>query len=83
VDFHGEKRSNATHESSSDPEALQYTKSKRTAARLCYMGHALSENRNGFAVRVLTTKAGYYAEHEAAIAMIGISEYKKPKDSRS
>lgn len=70
VDFHGEKRSNATHESSTDPEALLYTKSKGTAARLCFMGHALSENRNGLAVRVMTTKAGYYAEHEAAIAMI-------------
>ena len=70
VDFHGEKRSNATHESGTDPGALLYTKSKGTAARLCYMGHALSENRNGFAVRVETTKAGYYAEHEAAISMI-------------
>ena len=70
IDFHGEKRSNATHESGTDPEALLYTKSKGTAARLCYMGHALSENRSGLAVRVTTTKAGYYEEHDAAISMI-------------
>ena len=79
VDFHGEKRSNATHESSTDPEALLYTKSKGTAARLCYMGHALSENRNGLAVRVMTTKAGYYAEHDAAIAMIESLNTRSPK----
>jgi hypothetical protein len=50
VDFRGEIRSNATHESGTDPQALLYTKSKGTAARLCSMGHVLAENRNGFTV---------------------------------
>lgn len=74
VDFHGEKRSNQTHESTTDPEARLYKKSSGSAAKLCFMGHALSENRNGFAVRVMTTQASYHAEHEAALAMIDTLE---------
>ena len=70
VDFHGEKRSNETHESCTDPEARLYKKSAGSAAKLCFMGHALSENRNGLAVRVITTQASYHAEHEAALRMI-------------
>ncbi len=70
VDFHGEKRSNETHESSTDPEAKLYTKSKGAAAKLSYMGHALSENRNGLVVRAVITPAGYYEEHTAALEMI-------------
>jgi len=70
VDFKGEKRSNKTHESTTDPEAKIYTKSKGTAAKLCYMGHALMENRNGLVARATVTEAGYYSEHDAAIEMI-------------
>ncbi|MGL4370212.1 MAG: IS5 family transposase, partial [Spirochaetota bacterium] len=79
VDFHGEKRSNATHESSTDPEAKLYTKAKGSTAKLSYMGHALSENRNGLVVRVTTTSAGYYEEHYAALEMIDALGTKTPK----
>lgn len=70
VDFHGEKRSNETHESKTDPEAKLYRKSKGQTAKLSYMGHVLMENRNGLAVGVDATVVGYYAEHDAALAMI-------------
>src|SRR3990167_7536369 len=70
VDFHGEKRSNQTHESSTDPEAKIYTKSKGQAAKLNYMGHVLMENRNGLAVQATVTQAGYHAEHDAALDML-------------
>src|SRR6202162_3037823 len=46
VDFHGEKRTNQTHQSTTDPEARLYRKSKGHEAKLVYMGHALVENRN-------------------------------------
>jgi hypothetical protein len=48
--FHEEKRSNETHESTTDPEARLYKKGDGQPAKLCYMGHALMENRNGLAV---------------------------------
>jgi transposase len=70
VDFHGEKRSNHTHESSTDPESKIYTKSKGVAAKLNYMGHVLMENRNGLAVQTAVTQAGYHAEHDAALDML-------------
>lgn len=70
VNFHGEKRSNTTHQSTTDPQSKLYRKSKGQAAKLCYMGHVLMENRNGPAVGVTATLAGYYAEHEAAIEMV-------------
>jgi len=70
VDFHGEQRRNDTHESKTDPESKLYRKSKGQTAKLSYMGHVLMENRNGLAVGVNATIAGYYAEHEAALAMV-------------
>lgn len=70
VDFHGEKRSNETHESKTDPESRLYRKSRGQTARLSYMGHVLMENRNGLAVAARATVAGYYSEHDAAIAMV-------------
>ena len=47
ADFHGEKRSNDTHASTTDPEARLYRKGPGKEAKLCFMGHALMENRNG------------------------------------
>lgn len=79
VDFHGEKRSNETHESKTDPEAKIYRKSKGQAAKLNYMGHLLMENRNGLAVQADATVAGYYAEHEAALDMLDNIGSKKKK----
>jgi transposase len=71
VDFHGQQRTNNTHESTTDPEARLYRKSKGDKSRLCYMGHVLMENRNGLAVDCQLTIASGTAEPEAALAMIG------------
>jgi transposase len=79
VDFHGEKRNNTTHKSTTDPQAKLYRKSKGQAAKLCYMGHVLMENRNGLAVGATATIAGYYTEHEAALEMVEKLEGKKRK----
>lgn len=70
ADFRGEKRRNATHESSTDPQALQYRKSKGQEAKLCYLGHALMDNRHGLIVDTRTTQAGGRAERESALAML-------------
>ena len=70
VDFHGQKRSNATHASTSDPEARLYKKGKGKEAKLCFMGHALMENRNGLIVETETTHANGFGERKAALAMI-------------
>src|SRR5713101_2165423 len=68
--FHGEKRSNETHESTTDPEARLYRKGNGQPAKLCYMGHALMENRNGLVVGGQVTLANGTAEREAALSLI-------------
>lgn len=65
VDFRGEKRSNATHASTTDPDALLYRKSPGTGAKLCYMGHVLMENRHGLVVDTETTRVSGHAERLA------------------
>ena len=70
VDFKGEERKNDTHASTTDPDARLLKKSKGDKSRLCYMGHALMENRHGLAVDVETTLATGTAEREAATAMV-------------
>ena len=70
VDFRGEKRSNATHVSTTDPEARLYKKSPGTGAMLCFMGHALMENRCGLIVQGDLTQADGHAERRAALDMI-------------
>jgi transposase len=69
VNFHGETRSNATHASTTDPEARLARKGKAHEAKLCYQGHVLMENRHGLAVDARLTPATGYAEREAALAM--------------
>jgi transposase len=69
VDFHGEKRRNETHRSTTDPDARLYKKSKGAEARLCYLGHAVMENRHGFLVQTRLTLATGTAERDAALAM--------------
>jgi len=69
-DFHGEKRTNETHESTTDPEARLYRKGNGRESKLCFMGHALMENRNGLAVGGGVTMASGTAEREAALEMI-------------
>ena len=66
VDFRGEKRSNKTHESQTDPESRLYKKSKGSEAKLAYLGHVMMENRNGLAVDVRLTQASGTAEREAS-----------------
>jgi transposase len=70
-DFHGERRSNATHASTTDPDARLYRKGRGKEARLCHMGHLLMENRNGLIVDALVTEASGTAERAAALAMLG------------
>ena len=70
VDFKGEKRSNATHASTTDPDARLYKKSPGTGAMLCFIGHALMENRNGLIVQGDLTQADGHAERKAALDMI-------------
>jgi transposase len=70
VDFHGERRNNATHQSSTDPEARLARKGAGKEAKLSYAGHVLMENRNGIAVNGCVTLAEGRAEPEAALAMV-------------
>lgn len=70
VDFHGEKRSNATHQSTTDPESRLYKKAKGQESKLSYLGHVLMENRNGLAVDTCLTQSTGTAEREAAEAML-------------
>ena len=67
--FKGQKRSNETHESTTDADARLYRKGK-TASELCFMGHTLTDNRHGLIVNARVTQADGYAEREAAKAMI-------------
>src|SRR5881398_1871630 len=70
VDFHGEKRRNETHQSTTDPEALLARKGAGKEAKLSYTGHVLMENRHGLAVNCCVTQATGRAEPEAALAMV-------------
>ena len=70
VDFRGAKRSNSTHASTTDPDARLYKKSPGTGAMLCFIGHALMENRNGLIVQGDLTQADGHAERRAALDMI-------------
>jgi len=70
VDFHGEHRTNDTHQSSTDSEARLARKGAGKEARLCFSGHVLMENRNGLVVDVTVTKATGTAERDTAIDML-------------
>ena len=70
VDFHGEKRSNATHQSTTDPEARLLRKGKGKEAKLVFMGHALMENRNGMLVDFQVSEATGKAERDAVPELI-------------
>jgi transposase len=68
--FRNEKRSNETHESTTDADARLFRKGNGKESRLCYLGHALMENRNGLVVEAELTRATGTAECEAALAMV-------------
>jgi transposase len=74
VNFHGEKRSNETHQSTTDPESRLYRKSRGQESKLAYLGHVLMENRNGLVVDTRVTPANGRAEREAALEMLGSME---------
>jgi transposase len=70
VAWHGQKRSNQTHASTTDPEARLARKSNATAAKLCYAGHLLLEHRSALIVDAELTAASGYAERDTAIEML-------------
>ncbi len=78
ADFHGQKRSNESHRSTTDPEALLARKSNAAPAKLSYTGHLLMENRNALIVDAELTQADGYAERATAIAMLA----RLPKTAR-
>ena len=70
IDFHGERRSNDTHASTTDPEARLFRKGKGHESKLCHQGHVLMENRHGLAVDGMVTLPAGTAEREAAVEML-------------
>ena len=70
VDFHGEKRSNDTHESTTDPDARLARKGNGKEAKLSYNGNLLTENRNGLIVTTEVFQANGTAERDAALVML-------------
>jgi transposase len=82
ADFHGERRGNETHRSTSDPDARLYKKSAGGEAKLSYLGHGLMENRNGLLVRTMVTQADGTAEREAAMLMAWKTVEKMPARRR-
>ena len=72
TDFHGQKRKNETHASTSDPDSRLYRKAAGREAKLCYMGHATMENRHGLAVAGLVTTANGTAERRASERMLAL-----------
>jgi transposase len=70
VNFHGQKRSNATHQSTTDPDARLFRKGKGKEAKLVFMGHTLMENRNGLVIDFDVTLATGTAEREAAVRQV-------------
>lgn len=70
VDFHGEKRSNKTHQSTTDPEAMLARKGNGKEARLAFCANGLMENRHGLLVDIRLMQATGTAERDAAVAML-------------
>jgi Transposase DDE domain/alpha/beta hydrolase fold len=77
ANFHGEKRTNETHASKTDPDARLYKKSPGSEAKLSYLGHVMVENRHGFIVDAMLTQADGTAEADAAILMADAMRRKK------
>jgi transposase len=70
VNFHGQRRRNATHRSTTDPDARLYKKAQGREAHLGYLGHVLMEHRSGLIVRATVTPANGYGERDAALVML-------------
>jgi hypothetical protein len=69
-DFHGEKRRNETHASTTDPDGRLYRKGRGQPAKLAYLGQVLMENRHALVVDTRLTLATGTAEREAALEMV-------------
>jgi IS5 family transposase len=69
-DWRGERRSNETHESKTDPDALLYRKSNAAPALPSFLGHVVTDNRHGLVVNVQATQATGTAERDAAADML-------------
>lgn len=83
-DFHGQRRRNDTHASSTDPEARLYRKSNGQESKLAYLGHVLVENRNGLIAAAMATQADGTAERDAALLLAqGISKGRKRRRHRT
>ena len=78
VDFHGERRSNATHQSTTDPEARLLRKGKGKEAKLVFMAHALMENRHGLLVDFQTTQATGTAERDTVPVLVDQAKEGRP-----
>jgi hypothetical protein len=78
VDFRGEKRSNQTHRSTTDPDARLYRKGPGMEAKLCFIGHGLMENRSGLIVDARLTRVSGHAERLAALDTPG-SRRQRPR----
>ena len=70
ANFHGEKRKNETHQSTTDPDSRLYKKTRGSESKMSYLGHVIMENRNGLVAELMTTRAGGKAEREAAVRMM-------------
>jgi transposase len=70
VDFHGQRRRNATHRSTTDPDARLYKKAQGREAHLGYLGHVLMEHRSGLIVNATVTPADGHGERDAALVML-------------
>ncbi len=70
TNFRGQKRSNETHRSTTDPESRLYKRSYGQESKLAYLGHALVENRNGLIAAAMTTQADGHAGRDAALLML-------------
>src|SRR4051794_27860775 len=70
VNFHGQRRTNATHQSTTDPHARLYKKAQGRQARLWYLGDVLMEHRSALIVQTTVTLADGYGERDAALVMI-------------
>jgi transposase len=78
ADFRGEKRSNETHRSTTDPDARLYRKGPGMEAKLCFIGHGLMENRSGLIVDARLTRVSGHAERLAALDMIaGVADRRR------
>jgi transposase len=76
VDFKGQRRVNATHRSTTDPEARLYKKGEGVGAFLCHSGHALTENRHGLVMSVRVDEASGTAERESTLEMLDHLEHR-------